>query len=105
VARLRRAHKIIIGELQFLCESLPVHRKFIAIVLRRFALRKSNLLHLLAVLVQTRQEKYLLAEAPPRPGDDVCSDLFIGMAEVRLAVDVINRGGDVKPFAHLREGM
>jgi hypothetical protein len=24
------------------------------------------------------------------------------MAEMRLAVDVINRGGDVKPFAHYR---
>jgi len=32
--------------------------------------------------------------------DDVGNDLLVGMAEMRLAVDVINRGGDVKPFAH-----
>jgi hypothetical protein len=25
------------------------------------------------------------------------------MAEVRLAVDVINRGGDVKPFVHFEK--
>jgi hypothetical protein len=41
------------------------------------------------------------AESNSKPGplDGVGDDFFVGMAEVRLAVDVINRRGDVKPFA------
>ncbi len=47
------------------------------------------------------QEKRLLPQAAPRPGNHVGDDLFVGMAEVRLAVDVVNGGCDVKSLAHL----
>jgi len=52
------------------------------------------------VLVQAGQEKNLLTQAAPGARDDVGNDLLVGVAEVRLPVDVINCGGDVKPFAH-----
>ena len=52
------------------------------------------------MLVEAGQEKYFLAETAPRAGDDVGDDLLIGVAEMRLAIHVINRRGDVKPFAH-----
>ena len=50
--------------------------------------------------VEAGQEKNFLAQTAPRPRDNVGDDLLVGMAEMRLAVHVINRGGDVKPFAH-----
>ncbi len=63
-----------------------------------FGLRR--LLDFLAVFVEAGQEKNFLTQAAPCARDDVGNDLLISMAEVRLPVDVINRGGDVKPFAH-----
>ena len=59
-----------------------------------------RLLDLLAVFIEAGQEKNLLTQAAPRPRDDVGDDFLVGMAEVRLAVDVINGGGDVKLFVH-----
>ena len=100
VARLGGADEIVVGQFQFFGERLPVRRELVAIGLRGFAFGDGGLLDLLAVLVEAGQEKNLLAQAAPRPRDDVGDDLLVGMAEMRLAVDVINRGGDVKPFAH-----
>jgi len=54
------------------------------------------------VLVEAGQKKNFLAQAAPRAGDDVGDDFFVGVPEMRLAVHVINRRGDVKPFAHCR---
>ena len=102
VARLRGADEIVVGQLQFFGKRLPVRRELVAISLRRFAFGQGGLLDLLAVFVQAGQEKNFLPEAAPRPRDDVGDDLLVGMAEMRLAVDVINRGGDVKPFVHCR---
>jgi hypothetical protein len=52
------------------------------------------------MLIQSGQEKNLLPQAAPRPGNDVGDDLLVSVAKVRLAVYVINRGGDKKPFVH-----
>ncbi len=52
------------------------------------------------MFIQAGQKKNFLTMAASRPRDDVGDDFLVGMAEMRLAVDVINRGGDVKPFAH-----
>ena len=101
MARLGRADEIVVGQLR-VCGELPPQdrRQFIAICLRRFAFGFSGLLDLLPVLVQAGQEKDLLPKAALGTGDHVGDDLFIGMAEVRLAIDVVNRGRDVKSFAH-----
>jgi len=48
-------------------------------------------------------ENAVESNAKDRPRDDVGDDFLAGMAEVRLAVDVINGGGDVKPFVHGQE--
>ena len=96
------ADKIVVGQLQFFGERPPVRRQFVTILLRRFALGDSRLLNLLAVFIQTGQEKNIQAETAARPRDDVGDDFLVGMAEVRLAVDVVNGGGDVKLFVHYR---
>ena len=100
VARLGGADEIVVGQFQFFRERLPIGRQLVAIGLRRFAFRLRGLLDLLAVLIQAGQEENLLPQAAPRPRDHVGDDFFVGVAEMRLAVDVINRGGDVKPFVH-----
>jgi len=65
VARLRGADKIVVGQLQFFGERLPVRREFVAIRLRGFAAGDGGLLDLLAVLVESGQKKDFLAEAAP----------------------------------------
>ena len=100
MTRLRGADEIIIRQLQFFHEGLPVGGESIAVFLRILFLGLRGLLDFLTVLVQTGQKENFLTKAPPRPRDDVGNDLLVGVAEMRLAVDVINRGGDVKPFAH-----
>ena len=57
------------------------------------------------MLIESGQVKHLLPETAMRPGDDVRDDLFVGVTEVRFAVDVIDGGGQVKPFTHPRGSM
>src|SRR5262245_7772910 len=52
------------------------------------------------MFVQPGQKKNLLTEAAARAHDDVRDDFFIGMAEMRLPVHVVNRSRDVKHLAH-----
>ena len=85
----------------FWAKCLPVRRQRVAIILRIFSFRLRRLLHFLAVLVEAGQKKNLLPEAAPGAGDDVGDDLLVGVAEVRLAVDVINRRGDVKTLGSI----
>ena len=62
-----------------------------------------GLLDLLAVLVEAGQVKHLLTQTMPRARDNVGDDFLISMPEMRLAVDVINGGGDVEFLAHGRQ--
>src|SRR6266481_5696924 len=52
------------------------------------------------MLIQAGQEEYLLPEASSRAGDHIRNDFFVSMAQMRLAIHVINRCCDVKAFAH-----
>ena len=52
------------------------------------------------MFVEAGEEENFLAQTSPGARDHVGDNLFVGMTEVRLAVDVINGGGDVKRFAH-----
>jgi hypothetical protein len=71
----------------------------------RLALGDGGLPDFLAVFIEAGEKKNFLTEAASRPRDDVGDDFFVGMAEVWLAIDVINRGGDVKPFAHVENSV
>ena len=105
VTRLGGADEIIIGQFKFLRKRLPVGGQFVAVGLRCFAFGDGGLLDLLAVFVQAGQGKNLLAQTAPRPRDHVSDDHFVSMAQMRLAVHVINRGGDVKPFVHQKNSV
>ena len=67
VARVGGADKIVVGQLQFFRERLPVGGECVAIFRRAFLLRLGRLLNFLAVFIQPGQEKDLPAQAAPRP--------------------------------------
>ena len=100
VARVGRADKIVNGQFQFLRERFPIRRQLVAVNLRTFALGDRGLLHFLAVFIEAGQKKNFLSQTAARPRNHVGHDLLVRMAEMRLAVHVINRRCDVKPFAH-----
>ena len=60
VARLRGADKIVVRQVEFFRERLPVRREFIAISLRIFSFGMRGLLDFLAVFVQAGQKKNFL---------------------------------------------
>ena len=53
---------------------------------------------LLSVLVRAGQEKGLIAALPVVPGERVGDDLFVGVSEMRAAIDVINGRRDVEAW-------
>ena len=62
--------------------------------LRRLARRLRRLLHLLAVLVRPRQEEHVVAVEPLEARDHVARQRGVRVADVRLAVHVVDRRGD-----------
>ena len=61
----------------------------------RNALGRGGLGHLQAVLVGAGQEAHVEAVEPLEPGDRVGGDVLVGVPDVRRAVGVGDRGGDV----------
>ena len=64
---------------------------------------QGGLFDFLAVFIEAGEEEDFFAEALVGACDDVGDDFLVGMAEVRLTVDVIDGGGDVEPFGHRGE--
>jgi hypothetical protein len=100
VAGLGGADEIVVGQLEFPGEGLPVGGEGVAVFLRVLLFGLRGLLDLLTVFVQAREEEDFLPEAAARPGDDVRDDFLVGVPDMRLAVDIINGRGDVKTLAH-----
>src|SRR6185436_7954956 len=105
MARLGGADEIVLGKIQFGGKRLPEEGEIVAVGLRLLAFRHCGLLNFLSVLVEAGQEKRLLSETAPGAGDYVRNDLFVRMTQVRLAIHVINRGGNIKSFGHLRASL
>ncbi len=62
---------------------------------RRQVLLGRRLQHLDAVLVGAGEEEHVAAVEPVKASDGIGSDRFIGVADMRRAVRVGDRGGDV----------
>src|SRR5689334_12988045 len=101
MARLGRADKIAIRQLQPGSELLPHHCQFITIGVGCFAFRHGRLLHLLSVLIQAGQEEGLLPQAAAHSRDYIRDHLLVSVPEVRVSVYVINSGSKVKALAHV----
>ena len=105
VARFGGADEIVVGQFQLFRKGLPILCEFIAIRLRCLALGNRGLLDFLAMFIEAGEEEDLLSQTASRPRDDVSRDFLVSMAEMRLAIDIINRGGDEKPFAHAKSSV
>ena len=62
---------------------------------RRQLLLARRLQHLHAVLVGAGEEEHVMAVEPHEAGDGIGGDRFVGVADMRRAVRIGNRGGDV----------
>ena len=95
VARLGGADEIVVGSVK----KLSHLAEFVGIPLcqhgRLNAFGARRLLHLLPVLVRTREEEDILSVEALETRHRVGRDQFIGMADMRLAVRIGNRGRDV----------
>jgi hypothetical protein len=100
VPNLGSADKIVIAQIQFCDEGFPNGGQVIAILLRAFAFGYCCLLNFLPMLIQPGQEEDFLAETSMRTRNHIGGDLLVSVAEMRLAVYVVNRCRDVKAFAH-----
>ncbi|MEI3001160.1 MAG: hypothetical protein V8T86_09730 [Victivallis sp.] len=93
-----RADVTVVRDAEPFPERLEAQHHFIAVRLRVEMTRRGGLFDLLAVLVGTGQKEGFVAERTVVAGEHVGQHGRVGVADVRLVVDVIDRSGDVKVF-------
>ncbi|MNU62121.1 hypothetical protein D3C71_513380 [compost metagenome] len=96
MAQLGGADEIVVRGVEY-----PAHgAEFIGIALRQLFRRNAflacGLLHLLAMFVSTGQEEDVFSIKALEARHGIGRDKFVGMADMRLAVRIGNRGGDVE---------
>jgi hypothetical protein len=102
VALLGRADDVVGARLQRLAHGGELRGGSIGKRLRREPLARGGLLHFQAVLVHAGDEQSLAPVQPHETLDRIGGDALVGMPDVRRAVGVGNRGGDVETLAHAR---
>ncbi len=70
------------------------------ILRRRDPLFLRRFLHLLPVLVHSGEEEHFFAPQAVISGHDIGQHLFVGVAEMRRAIGIINGGGEVEARGH-----
>ena len=97
----RRAHDVVGAGVQQLAHRLELGRDAIDERLRRHALARRGLLNLEAVLVHAGDEQRLAPVEAHEPLDRIGRDALVGVADMRRAIGVGDRRGDVEA-AHAR---
>ena len=88
----------------FLPERDEFRRDLVDELLRRDAGFLGRLLHFLAVLIDAGEKENFFAFQPVIARDDIGQHLFVGVADVRRTVGVIDRGRDVEGLRHVGFG-
>ncbi len=96
VAGFRGADEIVVRGIQQLGHRLELAGVAVGKLLGGNTLRARRLLHLLAVLVGACQKEDITAIKTLEARHGVRRDQLVGMADMRLAVRVGNRGGNVE---------
>ena len=99
VLRVGGAHEVVVLDIQFRPEIPEVRAYLVDKFLRAPALLRRGLGNLVTVLVGAGEEAHILAPQLVKTGKGVADDRGIGMAEMRVGVDVINRGRDIKSLS------
>ena len=100
VFRIGRADELIVRDVQRRphLPELPCHAVHELLRVNPGLCRRFR--DLLPVFVRARQEIRLFAKKPPVAREYICGNRRVGVSNVRVAVDVVDRGGDVEGLAH-----
>ena len=90
------ANEPVIGNVQLVAHRHEIGRHFIAQTLHIAVLPSCSLDHFQAVFVGAGGEAHVATLHPLKPRNRVRCNRFIGMADVRPAVGIADRGGDVE---------
>jgi hypothetical protein len=101
VSRLRRAHNVVGAGVQHLAHRFELGRDAIDELLRRDALARRGLLHFEPVFVHAGDEQGLAPIEAHEALDRIRRDALVRMADMRRAIGVRDRRGDVEA-AHER---
>ena len=94
----------IVADVEFFPEGDEFRGDLVDELLRRDAGFLGGLLDLLAVLIDPGEVENFLAFQPMIARDDIGEHLLVGVADVRRAIGVIDRGGEVKAVRHCAVG-
>ena len=103
VARVGGADEEVVGGVDDRHQLAELRGVAVGQLLRRDPLALGGGLDRLAVLVGAGEEEDVLAALAHVAGEHVGGDRRVRVAEVRLGVDVVDRGGDVVAHAGLRQ--
>ena len=94
------ADEIVVRQAHAIPEGTEFRGNFIGELLRRFARGLGCTLDLLTVFVGAGQEPGVIPQHPVPPRDRVADNRGVGVPNVRMRIDVVDRGRDVKLLAH-----
>ena len=95
VARLGGADEVVVRAIEHFHHGLEARHVALDKLARRQLLPGRGLQHLAAVLVGAGEEEHVIAVEPHEAGDGVGGDRLIGVADMRRAVRIRDRRGDV----------
>ena len=101
MARFGGADEIIIGKAERRGQVAEMLADLIREGLRFHPRIARGLFHLLAMLIRAGQEKHLVARQPPPARQHISRDRGIGMPDMWLVIDVVDRRGDVALLGHV----
>src|SRR5580658_3668402 len=94
------ADEIVVGQTHMIPEGTEFRGDLIGELLRRLARSLGGALDLLTVLVGAGQEPGVISQHAVPPRDRVAGNGGVGVANVRMRIDVVDRGRDVELLAH-----
>ncbi len=99
MARLGGADKVVVRTLELFHHGLKARHVALDQLPWRQVLLCRRLQHFDAVLIGAGEKEHIAAVEPLEAGDGVGGDRLIGVADMRRAVRIRDRGGDVIGFA------
>ena len=97
---LCRADEAIIRYLELVEQRTEIGRHFVCQCARSYLQIPRLLRHLQAMLVGPRLETDFPTAKALEPGKDIGGDRLVSMADMRLAIGIMNRGRQVKGLSH-----
>ena len=102
VQRIGRRGPTVVADFEFLPKRDELRRDLIDELLRRHASFFGGLLDLLAVLIDAGEKENFFTFQPMITRDDVGQHFLVGVSDMRRAIRVIDRGGEVELLRHSR---